>query len=53
MDFLFTIIAIAVVGIVVGIKVGKRVPENKLKTAFGWFVLIVGSIVLIDQMFRL
>jgi uncharacterized membrane protein YfcA len=51
--FLFTIIAIAVVGIVVGIKIGKRVPENKLKTAFGWFVLIVGSIVLIDQMLRL
>lgn len=41
--------AIAIVGIIVGSAFAGRVPEKKLKTSFGWFVLFMGAIILIEQ----
>jgi uncharacterized protein len=46
---LLTVAAIAVAGIFVGAKLSKKVDEAKLKKAFGWFVLIMGSSILIEQ----
>lgn len=34
--------AFAIVGIFVGASLSKRIDGNKLKPAFGWFVLIMG-----------
>lgn len=52
-NLLLTISAIAVVGIFVGSYLSKFVSEAKLKKAFGYFVLIMGSFVLIDQVMQL
>lgn len=39
----------AVVGIVAGSAIASKIKEQKLKSAFGWFVLIVGITILLEQ----
>lgn len=41
-SFLGTFSAIAIGGILVGSVLSKHVPNEKLKPAFGWFVLVMG-----------
>lgn len=41
-NFLLTFSAIAIGGIIVGSILSKRIPNEKLKPAFGWFVLVMG-----------
>ena len=50
---LLTISGIGVVGILIGQKFGSQVNEKLLKRSFGYFVLFVGSLVLIDQVLKL
>jgi uncharacterized membrane protein YfcA len=52
-QLLLTLAGIAIVGLVVGMSLVARVPEKALKKAFGIFVLIMGSWILIDQLSRL
>lgn len=40
--FLLLFSGIAVVGIIAGSLLSKRIPNEKLKPAFGWFVLVMG-----------
>lgn len=46
---LFTIAAIAIGGLFLGMSLSRKVPEKALKKGFGYFVLIMGTIILIDQ----
>lgn len=46
-----TILLLALIGIYLGAKWAKKIDEKKLKTLFGIFVLIMGALVLIDQVF--
>jgi uncharacterized membrane protein YfcA len=48
--FLLQIAGIAIVGLFLGAKLKSKLPEHTLKKGFGWFVLIMGMIVLIDQL---
>jgi len=41
-NFLLVFSAIAIGGIIAGSILSKRIPNEKLKPAFGWFVLIMG-----------
>ncbi len=41
----------AVVGIFIGIFLSKKIPGEKLKKAFGWFVLIMGIYIIIKELF--
>ncbi|MBL7983662.1 MAG: sulfite exporter TauE/SafE family protein [Flavobacteriales bacterium] len=41
-NFLLLFSAIAIVGIIAGSILSKRIPNDKLKPAFGWFVLAMG-----------
>ena len=41
----------AVLGIFVGIILSKKIPGDKLKKAFGWFVLIMGIYIIIKEIF--
>ena len=43
--------AFAVVGIFIGIFLSKKVPGDKLKKAFGWFVLLMGIYIIIKEIF--
>ena len=46
---LFT--AFSVVGIFIGTFLSKKIDGGKLKTAFGWFVLVMGVYILIKELF--
>ena len=41
-NFLLVFSAIAIGGIIAGSILSKRIPNEKLKPAFGWFVLLMG-----------
>ncbi len=49
--FLITITAIAIAGIFMGDFLSKKINGEKLKKAFGWFVLIMGLSILIKELF--
>lgn len=46
---LLTVGAIAIVGLFLGMLLSKQVSDKALKKGFGWFVLIMGLIILGDQ----
>lgn len=46
---IFTLLSIA--GIFVGIFLSRKIEGDKLKTAFGWFVLLMGIYILIKELF--
>ena len=50
-SFLLLFTGLAVVGIFVGTKLATYVPSQKLKPAFGWFVLIMGLYILTKEIF--
>ena len=49
--FLLIITAIAVAGIFTGSILGKKIPGEKLKKSFGWFVLVIGLYIIIREIF--
>ena len=49
--FLITITTIAVAGIFIGGVLNKKIPGDKLKKGFGWFVLIMGIYILTKELF--
>lgn len=48
-QILLPMTVLAVFGLLVGIKLQKRFSEGQLKKSFGWFVLLVGGLILLDQ----
>ncbi|WP_245542651.1 sulfite exporter TauE/SafE family protein [Segetibacter koreensis] len=49
--FLFKVTSIAIAGTFIGSLIGKKIPGEKLKKGFGWFVLIMGIYILIKEIF--
>lgn len=47
--FLLKISAFAVLGIFIGIPISKKIDGNKLKPAFGWFVLVMGIYIIVKE----
>jgi uncharacterized membrane protein YfcA len=43
--------AASIVGIIIGILLAKKIPGEKLKTSFGWFVLIMGIYIIVKELF--
>ncbi len=50
-QFLFTISEFAIVGIFIGTALSKKVDGTKLKSAFGWFVLVMGIYIITKELF--
>ncbi|MFV8322817.1 sulfite exporter TauE/SafE family protein [Flavobacterium sp. LB3P21] len=50
-QFLLTISAFAIVGIFIGTTLSKKIDGNKLKPAFGWFVLVMGIYIITKELF--
>jgi uncharacterized membrane protein YfcA len=48
---LLSVTALAIAGIFIGDKLSKRIDGNKLKTGFGWFVLVMGLYIIAQQIF--
>lgn len=47
---LLTVTGLAIIGIFLGDILSKKVDGNKLKVGFGWFVLVMGMYILIQQL---
>lgn len=52
-QLLFTIAGIAIGGLFIGMTFSSKVPEKILKKGFGYFVLVMGTFILIDQISKL
>ena len=52
-NFLLVFSAIAIVGIIAGSILSKRIPNEKLKPAFGWFVLAMGIYIITKELSNL
>lgn len=50
-SFISTIAAIAIVGIIIGSMLVTKIDNKKLKPAFGYFILLMGSYVLLKELF--
>lgn len=48
---LLSITLLAVIGIFIGNLLARKIDGDKLKTSFGWFVLVMGAYLLISQLF--
>ena len=48
---LIPLTVIAITGTFIGRKLGENMPGEKLKTGFGWFVLIMGIYIIIHEIF--
>jgi uncharacterized membrane protein YfcA len=48
--FLMIFTGISIIGIFLGSALSKKVPGDKLKKAFGWFVLIMGIYILVKEL---
>lgn len=48
--FLIKISSIAMVGMIIGSSMSKKINGEKLKPAFGWFVLIMGIFVIVKEL---
>lgn len=50
---LLTVAGVAVAGLFVGVSLSKKVSEQSLKKGFGYFVLLMGTVILLDQIHSL
>ncbi|PBQ33165.1 permease [Sphingobacteriaceae bacterium] len=50
-QFLISISAIAIAGILIGSALSGKISSTKLKPAFGWFTLVVGVSILTKELF--
>ena len=50
-NLLATITAIAIIGIIIGSQLSKKIDGKKLKPAFGWFILVMGIYIIIKELF--
>jgi len=48
--FLLSITFLAVLGILLGTKLSQHVSNENLRKAFGWFVIVVGSFILLKEL---
>lgn len=49
-NFLLLITLFAIVGIILGFSLSKKVDGKKLKPAFGWFVLVMGIYIILKEL---
>ncbi|MBK7819044.1 MAG: sulfite exporter TauE/SafE family protein [Sphingobacteriaceae bacterium] len=48
---LMIVTALAIAGIFVGNALSKKIDGNKLKKGFGWFVLVMGIYIIVNELF--
>lgn len=50
-NMLFVFTGASIIGIVIGILLARKISGEKLKTAFGWFVLLMGLYIIVNELF--
>jgi uncharacterized membrane protein YfcA len=49
-NLLLIFTALSILGIFIGISLAKKVEGAKLKTGFGWFVLVMGVYIILKEL---
>ena len=49
--FLVIISLMAIIGLIIGTTLSKKIDGSKLKPAFGWFVLVMGIYIITKELF--
>ena len=49
-EHMFYFSVLAIIGIFVGMKLAEKIPGEKLKPAFGWFILAMGIFIMVQQL---
>jgi uncharacterized membrane protein YfcA len=52
-ELLLSVLLVALVGLMIGVFYSNRISEKDLKRGFGYFVLIMGALILYDQISKL
>lgn len=50
--FLITVTIVATLGLLIGNLISKKLPGEKLKKGFGWFVLIMGIYIILKEILK-
>ena len=50
-EFLSIFTYISIIGLIIGIRISRKIDGKKLKPAFGWFVLAMGIYIIIKEVF--
>ena len=50
-EFLSIFTFISIIGLIIGIRISRKIDGKKLKPAFGWFVLAMGIYIIIKEVF--
>lgn len=50
--FLLGITSIAIIGLLIGSQISKKISGDKLKKGFGWFVLIMGGYIILKEILK-
>ncbi|MNY34495.1 Sulfite exporter TauE/SafE [compost metagenome] len=50
--FLLSVTAVAIAGLFIGNLVSKNIPGAKLKKGFGWFVLVMGTYIILKEILK-
>lgn len=48
-QLLFTVTSIAIIGLLIGTQLSRRIDGSKLKPAFGWFILVMGCYIILKE----
>ena len=48
--FLFSLLVLSSAGILVGVKLGKKIPTTQLQRGFGWFILVTGILIIAREL---
>ena len=50
-EFLLSVTSLAVIGILIGNRISKKISADRLRKSFGWFVLVMGCWILVRELF--
>jgi uncharacterized membrane protein YfcA len=51
-ELVVSILFFALLGMIVGVRLSRKIDGNKLKVFFGWFVLVMGIVILVTELIR-
>jgi uncharacterized membrane protein YfcA len=52
-ELLISILFFALLGMILGVRLSRKIDGNKLKVLFGWFVLLMGLTILGIELIKL
>jgi uncharacterized membrane protein YfcA len=52
-ELIISILFFALLGMILGVRLSRKIAGDKLKVIFGWFVLVMGILILGTELIRL